>query len=691
MKSKLIIIFTLISIVIIAIFVLFKNNNKTINHSIEYAKADVYETTGTMSKLMSRQSTLTFETYDHLDSTNITIDVDINNQKQQFDGFGVALTHSSAYLLTQEGTEEIADEILDELFSSSGAHLGLVRIPIGASDFIENNYFFTCDDLNDINATDLSLEHFSIEHDLNIIKILKKIIVINPDVQIFACPWSAPSWMKQNQSLLGGELDENYYDVYVNYLVKFVEMYNQKGIKINYLSLVNEPLVNSVQYPHMYMSESTAFILAEKLAKQLKKQKLDVDILGWEHNVSEAAFSYADSVLNDKNSSFDGFAYHGYNSVDDYTIDDGCEYISNNYNNQKIFMTEITEHSGSNDFMTNLVYAGKYVTISPLNNGLNGLLYWNMVLKSDGTPQAINNQDNHCYGVIDLELKNNEYYYYKRSSYYAMAHISKFAYPIESVYPDILGITVSNTLDISACAIRRADGVIVVCAINHSDYVVEDVKVVINGKSFSYNFQPNSIVTFVVGFEDNNEPYVSSSISQIDIVQKQKNTFEYTVKSDLLPSEKTKVFITKYDKINNDLEPIDYIAEDGKFIFTKEVDDDFYFIQIVEENKKVIMAINRPQMEPSLISDERGNILTYNFINGTSWSSFCDQTGKAIYRSESSVFNEDAILIEEKINMLESNVTIDFNPNMTEPYYFIVLSSKNGIVRYISLPYTIAK
>lgn len=458
---------------------------------------DVYVTTGTMSKLLSRQTSLSFTAYGEEQQMNgVSITVDLDKKGQEFYGYGAALTHSAAYVMTREGAEATTDEMLQELYGEDGARLSLVRIPIGSSDYIEGDSFFTCDDLENSKDTDLDLEHFSIEHDANIIAILKKIIAINPDVKIFACPWSAPAWMKDVKSLEGGTLLEEYYEVYADYLVKFAEAYKAEGIEIDYLSLVNEPLITNCGYPHMMIDELQAVQIGQLLSDKLKAKNLSVELLGWEHNVDDMAYDYFATVFEDKSSPFVGAAFHGYVQTDEYGVSSGSQYIKEIYSDKLVFMTEITEHSGSNDFASNLSYAARYMTVDPINYGLNGTMFWNLALHSDGTPTPVKH-GNECYGVMDLDETNGEYAYFKHSAYYAMAHTSKFAYAVDGKLPVALNVTSSNDSQILASALYRADGVVVVTAVNISDQLSETVHLVIDGQCVSFELMPQSIVTFV--------------------------------------------------------------------------------------------------------------------------------------------------------------------------------------------------
>lgn len=61
-------------------------------------------------------------------------------------------------------------------------------------------------------------------------------MVINPDMTIIASPWSAPSWLKVLNTLLGlsdkNTLidDEIVYDTYAAYLIETIKIFGQRGV-----------------------------------------------------------------------------------------------------------------------------------------------------------------------------------------------------------------------------------------------------------------------------------------------------------------------------------------------------------------------------------------------------------------------------------------------------------------------------
>ncbi len=77
--------------------------------------------------------------------------------------------------------------------------------------------------------------------------------MINPKLSILASPWSAPKWMKDNNSTMGGSLEKKYYEVYGNYFVKYIQEVSKiYGINVDFVGIQNEP-ENPKNNPSMVM------------------------------------------------------------------------------------------------------------------------------------------------------------------------------------------------------------------------------------------------------------------------------------------------------------------------------------------------------------------------------------------------------------------------------------------------------
>lgn len=55
---------------------------------------------------------------------------------------------------------------------------------------------------------------------------------------------SRPGWMTSTDNWIGGHLLPEYYTVYANYFVKFIQAYAEAGIPIHAVTIQNEPGVN---------------------------------------------------------------------------------------------------------------------------------------------------------------------------------------------------------------------------------------------------------------------------------------------------------------------------------------------------------------------------------------------------------------------------------------------------------------
>lgn len=458
----------------------------------------VYETTGTKSKLMSRESDLTF---DKIDESSVNAKITINEEevKQEIEGFGGALTHSAAYVLSNMEAADRKD-VLESLYGKDGAAFSVVRIPIASSDYTTyidgEMQYFTYDDMPE-GETDEKLEHFDIKYDKQeLIPVIKEILEINPDVTIISAPWSAPAWMKESKVLNRGSLAQDYEANYADYLVKYLEAYKKEGIDIKYMSVQNEPLVDNMHYPCMPMDEYQMARVTKLVGERLEKADLETKILAYDHNydstVNSTVDDYAENILGDEEAAryVGGMALHGYGTfeaADDFGV--GFQVYNEKYDT-RTFLTEIAEGTWSRDFASNISYSLEKMILTPMNYGSAATVYWNLALYEDGTPAKTTND---CLGVVNIMKEDNSVS--KNSAYYAMAHVSKYIYTEEGKANAIA--CESDNPEILASAFLRADGHVVCVVTNLSDKYENSVDVTYDEKDFTYTIQPQSVVTFV--------------------------------------------------------------------------------------------------------------------------------------------------------------------------------------------------
>jgi glucosylceramidase len=204
-------------------------------------------------------------------------------------GFGASITDSSAAVLYRLDPAARTAAMVSLFSPKNGDSLDFLRQPIGASDFTDEPAY-TYDDVP-AGQTDYALRHFSVAHDrAQILPLLRQAARLNPDLRILGSPWSPPAWMKTNDSLVGGRLIDSpaIYRAYAGYLLKFVLAYRAEGVRVDYLTIQNEPQNRTPSgYPGMDLPSWQEAKVIEQLGPMLRGAGLPTKILGYDHNWSE--------------------------------------------------------------------------------------------------------------------------------------------------------------------------------------------------------------------------------------------------------------------------------------------------------------------------------------------------------------------------------------------------------------------
>lgn len=377
---------------------------------------DVWITTSDKKELFSHApSALLFEDQQTADVP--IIEVDTSQRFQHIDGFGFALTGGSAFLLNQKLNTAARAPLLRELFLTGGNGIGVsyLRISIGASDL--DDHVFSYDDLPS-GKTDDSLAGFSLAPDEeNLIPVLKEILALQPDLKIMASPWSAPAWMKSNDSTKGGSLKPEYYAAYARYLVKYIQEMGSKGITIDAITLQNEP-ENPKNNPSMLMTANEqAEFVKNYLAPVFEVIGLAVKIVIYDHNADHPEYPIA--VLDDEEAKqfIDGSAFHLYLGEVD-----ALSRVHEAHPDRNIYFTEQWT-SGKGEFGGDLRWHLKNIIVGATRNWSSTVLEWNLAADQEFKPHT-DGGCTECLGALtigDSVVRN--------VSYYIIAHASKFVRP----------------------------------------------------------------------------------------------------------------------------------------------------------------------------------------------------------------------------------------------------------------------
>jgi glucosylceramidase len=446
----------------------------------ELGKASVWLTKGDKSKLLNREGDLSIIASGETIWPVITVDT--TSRFQTIDGFGAALTGSSAYLLHQKLDASTRSNLLKQLFDPvTGIGISYLRLSIGASDF--SLYDYSYDDMA-TGQTDYSLQHFSLSVDsLYVIPVLQEIIQISSSVSLIGSPWSPPAWMKTSGSMEGGKLITDCYDVYADYFVRYIQAMKSKGITISAITIQNEPLYFTATYPCMEMqsSEQLAFI-KDHLGPKFSAVGINTKIVVYDHNWDNT--SYAISILNDPTARqyVAGSAFHAY--AGDVSAMGTVHYA---HPDKDLYFTEISGGTWAMNFASNLMWYMKNIFIGTTQNWSKCALMWNLVLDQNGAPHS--NNYSTCRGVLTLNTLTSKVSY--NEEYYSIGHFSKFVMP-GAVR---IALTLQPTLtDMDAVAFQNTDGskALVVCN-SGSGAKVFSVKQ--GNKMFSYTLPTQSVVT----------------------------------------------------------------------------------------------------------------------------------------------------------------------------------------------------
>jgi glucosylceramidase len=349
-------------------------------------------------------------------NTNTTIEVDSTQTFQTIDGFGYTLTGGSAYLINRLPVAQ-KSSLLQELFGNSESSISVsyLRVSIGASDL--STAVFSYNDLP-AGQTDLTLSQFSLALDtVDLVPLLKEILLINPGIKILGSPWSAPVWMKDNGNAKGGKLRPQYYNVYAQYFVKYIQQMKARGITIDAITPQNEP-ENGGNNPSMVMTaaDQTDFI-KNHLGPAFQAAALSTKIIIFDHNCDNPG--YPNTILNDAAAKpfINGSAFHLY--AGDISA---LSVVHNAHPDKQIYFTE--QYTGANgSFDGDLKWHLKNVIIGSMRNWSRIALEWNLANDGAYNPRTPGGCSE-CKGAITLDGAIN-----RNVSYYIVAHVSRFVPP----------------------------------------------------------------------------------------------------------------------------------------------------------------------------------------------------------------------------------------------------------------------
>ena len=350
-------------------------------------------------------------------------------------GFGAAFTDAACYTFNRL-SPAAGESLFHELFHPSEMGLNVCRTCIGASDYYTNVYSY------DEGQPDPDLKRFSIEQDRQyILPMLREARKINPEIFLFASPWSPPGWMKAGGSMLGGSMRRRYLPAYAQYFLKFLQAYAEAGVPIQAVTPQNE--VDTDQDARMpaciWPQEYEIEFAGKHLGPLLERQGLATKIWILDHNYNLWGRAVAELDDPGLRRYCNAIAWHGYVGTPEM-----MSKAHEVHPDAEMYWTEGGPDYSSPDYLTDWVMWGQTFT-AVLRNWCRSITGWNLALDELGRP---NLGPFSCGGLVTIHSQTREIT--RSGQYWAFAHFSRAIrrgarrFDSESALPGISHVACAN-------------------------------------------------------------------------------------------------------------------------------------------------------------------------------------------------------------------------------------------------------
>lgn len=186
---------------------------------------------------------------------DVLIDDSAQGARQEVLGFGHSWTDCTVSVLDSL-EPAVFDQVMLDLFGQEGNNMGFMRHTIGSSDLSGVQY--TYDDngpsFNEGEPDAPDLPNFDIgPYGRAMADMIARMGEYKSDVFLYGSPWSYPGWMKNNglfiapnllhgYNVLNNSFDPMYNSHVVQYFSKYVDAFKDRGVTVNGITLLNEPL-----------------------------------------------------------------------------------------------------------------------------------------------------------------------------------------------------------------------------------------------------------------------------------------------------------------------------------------------------------------------------------------------------------------------------------------------------------------
>ena len=417
-----------------------------------------------------------------LKTENLLINIYPEFKYQKVLGFGGAITETSAYnfsLLPSEAQKKLAHLY----FGKEGIGLNFCRTHIHSCDFSLDQYTY-------VEEGDKELKSFNIERDRKyIIPMIKTAREVNPEILLFASPWSPPAFMKDNKSMTkGGRLLNEFYPVWAKYFSLYLKEYQKEAIEFFAVSVQNEPIAVQTWESCIWTGKEEGNFAANYLRPTLDKAGFEkTKIIVWDHNKERVMERARESLsVSGADKAIWGVGFHWY-SGDHF---DNLRMAHELYPDKPLIATEfcIGSEIKREDWGEVEQYAREM--IGNFNNFMSATIDWNLIVDfKTGGPY---HDRNHGGVKAQVYVDSDKREFILGNLYYTVGHFSKF------VKRGAIRIGTSTYNEhVKVTAFQNPDGEIIVVVLNTTDQDVTP-KIRIDNCTADFKMPAKSLHTLII-------------------------------------------------------------------------------------------------------------------------------------------------------------------------------------------------
>ncbi|MDR1557663.1 MAG: hypothetical protein LBS88_11660 [Tannerellaceae bacterium] len=455
-------------------------------------KVKVFLSAASQNEMLVEQQDIVFK--QDLETENQLICIYPEFKYQKVLGFGAAFTESSAvnFMLLSPTQQQ---QVIELYFGKSGIGLNFCRTHINSCDYSVEDYTYVADG-------DVELKTFSIDRERkNIVPMIKAALNTNPDLWLYASPWSPPAWMKDNKIVIqGGRLLPEYYPTWANYFSRYLEEYKKEGIDFFGVTIQNEAKAVQTWESCVWTGKEEGEFAAGFLRPTLDAKGFgETKIMIWDHNKERVMERARESMsVPGAKEAIWGIAHHWY-SGDHF---DNLRMAHELYPDKPLIASENSSGGpmvGAENYWNSVERYAKE-TILNFNNFSSAIVAWNMILDQYGRPvhnvrratQPVSPVPAGGGGGAPIVFHTDNKELEIRTTYYTIGHFSKY------IKRGAVRIGSSTYNDgVKAAAFCNPDGELIVVVLNTNGRDATP-KIRLNNCTADFNMPAKSLLTLVI-------------------------------------------------------------------------------------------------------------------------------------------------------------------------------------------------